>query len=239
MKRVAVVTGTTRGIGAAIATRLVDDGFTVVRLNRSLSGGPDELRFELADIGSHDAVVGEVMARFGRIDCLINNAGIASPRRGDFLELSPETFDTVIGVNLRGTVFFTQAAAKAMVASKAEQRRSIQFVTSASATLASPERLDYCMSKAGLAMFAKGLAIRLAAEGVDVLEVRPGIIKTDMTAGVTTKYDDLIASGLVPERRWGLPEDIAAVCSAIASGALPFSTGSVIDAGGGLHIPRL
>ncbi len=237
MKRVAIVTGTARGIGAAIAAKLEADGFIVARLNRTPSA--DEFGFELGAIQTHDAVVAAIMARHGRIDCLINNAGIASPKRGDFMELASETFDTVINVNLRGTVFFTQAVARAMLATTVDTRRSIQFITSASANLASPERLDYCMSKAGLAMFAKGIALRLAGDGIDVFEVRPGIIKTDMTAGVTSKYDDLIAKGLVPQARWGLPEDIAAVCSALASGALPFSTGTVIDAGGGLHIPKL
>ncbi len=237
MKRVAIVTGAARGIGAAIADRLEADGFTVARLNRT--PGEGEFRFDLGDLSTHQPAIDAVMAKFGRIDGLINNAGIASPKRGDFLELDPKTFDTVMNVNLRGTVFFTQAAAKAMLASTSPQRRSIQFITSVSSTIASPERLDYCMSKAGLGMFAKGLALRLAGEGIDVFEVRPGIIKTDMTAGVTGKYDALIADGLVPEGRWGLPEDIAAVCAALASGALPFSTGSVIDAGGGLHIPTL
>jgi 3-oxoacyl-[acyl-carrier protein] reductase len=239
MSRVAVVTGAARGIGAAIADRLNRDGFTVISLDREPPSKPNDIQFELAAIGKHEAVVAEIFQRFGRIDCLINNAGIASPKRGDFLELTPETFDTVMDVNLRGTVFFTQAVAKAMLKSTSNQRRSIQFITSASADLASPERLDYCISKAGLAMFAKGLALRLASDGIDVFEVRPGIIKTDMTAAVSAKYDDLIAKGLVPEGRWGQPEDIAKICSAFASGMLPFSTGSVIDAGGGLHIPKL
>ena len=237
MKRVAIVTGTARGIGAAIAAKLEADGFDVARLNRTPNAG--EFAFELGEVETHEAVVAAIMARFGRIDCLINNAGIASPKRGDFMGLEPNTFDTVMNVNLRGTVFFTQAVARAMSTSSSDQRRSIQFITSASAVLASPERLDYCMSKAGLAMFAKGLALRLAADNIDVFEVRPGIIKTDMTAGVTAKYDDLIANGLVPEARWGLPEDIAKICAALAFGALPFSTGTIIDAGGGIHIPKL
>jgi 3-oxoacyl-[acyl-carrier protein] reductase len=238
VKRAAIVTGAARGIGAAIAARLEADGFAVARLNRTPQGG-NEFRFDLGDLMTHQPAIDAVLARFGRIDCLINNAGIASPKRGDFFDLQADTFDTVMNVNLRGTVFFTQAVVRAMLASKAEQRCSIQFITSVSSTIASPERLDYCMSKAGLGMFAKGLALRLAGEGIDVFEVRPGIIKTDMTAGVTGKYDALIAGGLVPEGRWGLPEDIAAVCSSLASGSLPFSTGSVIDAGGGLHIPKL
>jgi 3-oxoacyl-[acyl-carrier protein] reductase len=239
MSRVAVVTGATRGIGAAVADHLEHAGFTTVRLDRTPSGRTNEMHFELADIATHEAVVGEIIQRFERIDCLINNAGIASPKRGDFLELTPQTFDAVLDINLRGTVFFTQAVAKAMLKSTSDQRCSIQFITSTSADLASPERLDYCISKAGLAMFAKGLALRLAGEGVDVFEVRPGIIKTDMTAGVSAKYDALIAGGLVPEGRWGQADDIAKICVTLASGSLPFSTGSVIDASGGLHIPKL
>jgi 3-oxoacyl-[acyl-carrier protein] reductase len=237
MSKVAIVTGSQRGIGAAIADRLASDGFTVASLNRN--PGEGEFRFDLADLSTHQPAINAVFAKHGRIDALINNAGIASPKRGDFLGLEPETFDTTLNTNLRGTVFFTQAVVKAMLAAPSQTRRTIQFITSVSSTIASPERLDYCMSKAGLRMFAKGLTIRLAGEGIDVFEVRPGIIKTDMTAGVTGKYDALIANGLVPEGRWGEPDDIAAVCAALASGALPFSTGSVIDAGGGLHIPKL
>jgi NAD(P)-dependent dehydrogenase (short-subunit alcohol dehydrogenase family) len=238
MTKVAAVTGSARGIGAAIASALEAGGFEVARLDRTVSG-PNEFAFDLGKLETHQPAIDAVMQRFGRIDCLVNNAGIASPKRGDFLELEPGTFDAVLDVNLRGTVFFTQAAIKAMLPVPAGHRRSIQFITSASAVLASPERLDYCMSKAGLAMFVKGLALRLAGEGIDVFEIRPGIIKTGMTAGVAEKYDALIGGGLVPQRRWGEPGDIAAICCAIASGALPFSTGSVIDAGGGLHIPRL
>lgn len=237
MSRVAVVTGAARGIGAAIAGRLESDGFTVVRLDKAASTHVTE--FDLAAVETHEAIVEGIVKRHGRIDCLINNAGIASPKRGDFLGLEPSTYDAVMDVNARGTVFFTQAVARAMLADKADSRRSILFITSASAVMASPERLDYCMSKAALSMFAKGLTLRLAGEGVDVFEVRPGIIKTDMTAQVSAKYDALIAGGLVPEMRWGTPDDIAAVCAALASGAMPFATGSVIDAGGGLHIPRL
>jgi 3-oxoacyl-[acyl-carrier protein] reductase len=237
MSRVAIVTGSQRGIGAAIADRLAADGFVIARLNRNPLEG--EFRFDLGDLSTHRPAIDAVLAKHGRIDALVNNAGIASPKRGDFLGLEPETFDVTLNTNLRGTIFFTQAVAKAMLATPSDARRSIQFITSVSSTAASPERLDYCVSKAGLGMFAKGLAIRLSGEGIDVFEVRPGIIRTDMTAGVTGKYDALIANGLVPEGRWGMPEDIAAVCSAVASGALPFSTGSVIDVGGGLHIPKL
>lgn len=238
MRRVAIVTGAVRGIGAAIAARLEKDGFAVARLDREAADGV--IGFDLGVVETHAAAISQVIERFGQIDCLVNNAGIASPKRGDFLDLELANFDAVMDVNLRGTVYFTQAVLKAMLAQKEiGARRRVIFITSASAQLASPERLDYCISKAGLAMFAKGLALRLAGEGVDVFEVRPGIIRTDMTAGVAAKYDALIASGLVPEGRWGTPDDISAVCSALAAGALSFATGSVIDAGGGLHIPRL
>jgi 3-oxoacyl-[acyl-carrier protein] reductase len=237
VSRVALVTGAARGIGAAIAGRLEADGFTVARLDKAPSDGV--MAFDLAAVETHAAFVSEIIKRHGRIDCLVNNAGIASPKRGDFLELETSAYDAVMDVNARGTVFFTQAVVKAMLAGKADGRGSIQFITSASAAMASPERLDYCMSKAAISMFANGLALRLAGEGVDVFEVRPGIIKTDMTAQVSAKYDALIAGGLVPEMRWGTPDDIAAICAALASGALPFTTGSIINAGGGLHIARL
>jgi 3-oxoacyl-[acyl-carrier protein] reductase len=145
-----------------------------------------------------------------------------------------------MATNLRGTVFFTQAIVKAMlVAKQPAAGRSIINITSVSAALSSPERLDYCISKAGLACFTQGLALRLAAEGISVFEVRPGIIRTDMTAGVAPKYDALIGSGLVPMKRWGEPGDIGSICASLASGSFGFATGSVIDADGGLAIPRL
>jgi 3-oxoacyl-[acyl-carrier protein] reductase len=239
-KPVVLVTGAGRGIGAAIADRLAQEGMSVVRMDRSWPApAPDRLVCDLADLGSHGPCVAAALALHGRIDVLINNAGIASPVRGDFLGLQPASFDAVMDVNLRGTVFFTQAVLAAMLAQPSHAPRSIQFITSASAVMASPERLDYCMSKAALAMFAQGLALRLADQGIAVFEVRPGIIKTDMTASVAARYDHLIAQGLVPEKRWGLPEDIASICAALARGDLPFATGSIIAAGGGLSISRL
>jgi 3-oxoacyl-[acyl-carrier protein] reductase len=245
MKGSILVTGAARGIGLAIADQLVTNGQKVLRLDRDFTAeSTNEIPFDLAAIESHASLVEHITSRHGPILGLINNAGIASPKRGDFLELQPDAFDAVMDINLRGTVFFTQAVAKAMLIEKESQqhpspRRTIQFITSASAVMASPERLDYCMSKAALSMFAKGLALRLAGEGIDVFEIRPGIIRTDMTAVVSAKYDTRIAEGLVPEARWGEPSDIATICTAIASGALPFATGSIIEAGGGLSIPRL
>jgi NAD(P)-dependent dehydrogenase (short-subunit alcohol dehydrogenase family) len=238
---VALVTGASRGIGKAIAAKLHESGFTVVGTARSWDNPlPGQFNADLADLAGHAPLVKTILDRFGRIDCLVNNAGIASPVRGDFIQMRPQTFDTVMSVNLRGTVFFTQAVLRAMLAQEhGLHPRSIIFVTSASALAASPERLDYCMSKAALSMFAKGLALRLSSSSISVFEVRPGIIRTEMTAGVAAKYEKLISEGLVPEGRWGEPSDIGAVVAALASGAFPFSTGSVIHADGGLTIPKL
>ncbi|TIV00673.1 MAG: SDR family oxidoreductase, partial [Mesorhizobium sp.] len=146
----------------------------------------------IADLDSHAALIDAATSAFGRIDCLINNAGIGAVIRGDLLELKPDNFDRILGINLRGTVFLSQAVARAMLATPGDYPRSIITITSVSAEMASPERADYCISKAGLSMWVKNLALRLAAENIGVFEVRPGIIRTDMTSGVTAKYDALI-----------------------------------------------
>jgi NAD(P)-dependent dehydrogenase (short-subunit alcohol dehydrogenase family) len=252
---VALVTGARRGIGLAIATALAARGFDLCVVDL---GPPDEavdrLRADLAchggrvayaagdigDLAMHRALVERAVAELGRIDCLVNNAGMGAVARGDVLDLLPENFDRVMAVNLRGTIFLTQAVVRWMLANPAEDRpRSIVHVTSVSAALASPERLDYCISKAGLAMWSKGLALRLAPEGIAVFDVRPGIIRTDMTAGVAGAYDRRITDGLVPARRWGEGRDVAGVVAALASGDFIFATGSVVDVDGGLGIPRL
>lgn len=251
---VAVVTGGRRGIGLGIAIAMAKAGYSIVitgigaeesgehAINglRALGSDAIYLQADISDVGKHDGTVHAILARFGRIDCLVNNAGMASVVRGDFLGLLPENFDTIIATNLKGTVFFTQAVVKAMLVSGGSPHpRSIINITSVSAEASSPERLDYCISKAGLAAFSQGLALRLADSGIAVFEVRPGIIRTDMTAGVTSKYDALIESGLVPMKRWGEAEDLGRICTALASGDFGFATGSVIDADGGLSIPRL
>lgn len=186
-----------------------------------------------------ESLMAHIAARFGRLDLVVNNAGISSPIRGDLLDMKVENFDRVMAVNLRGTLFLSQAAARYMLTQQANAARAIILITSVSAEMASAERADYCMSKAGLSMFAKTLALRLAPENIAVFEVRPGIIATDMTAGVTAKYDADIADGLVPMRRWGTSGDVARCVGALASGALGFATGTIINAGGGLAIPRL
>lgn len=250
----AIVTGGRRGIGLGIARALAADGFDIALTGLGPYGAEEgaladlEARgvtaayFEadLADVMDHDATIEKIMTRFGRIDCLVNNAGMGSVVRGDFLGLTPENFDRIIATNLRGTVFFTQAVLRAMLALPSSvDKRSIVNITSVSAELSSPERLDYCISKAGLSSFSKGLALYLAEKDIAVFEIRPGIIRTDMTAGVAGKYDALIAGGLVPMRRWGEPDDIGGVVSALASGRFAFATGSVIDLDGGLSIGRL
>ena len=179
---------------------------------------------------------------FGRLDVLVNNAGVASQARVDLLEATEESFDRLLNINLKGPYFLTQAAAKWMLEQKAkgdERNPLIINITSVSAYAASPERGDYCVSKAGLSMMTKLFALRLASEGINVYEVRPGVIATDMTAKVKDKYDQLIDDGLTPIKRWGTAEDVAQAVAAVASGAFLFSTGEVINVDGGFHLRQL
>jgi NAD(P)-dependent dehydrogenase (short-subunit alcohol dehydrogenase family) len=248
----AIVTGGARGIGLACAEALADAGFDI--LVADLAEEADEglaanlaargakfayHRCDIADLAGHAALVDATTSAFGRIDCLINNAGVGAVVRGDLLDLKSENFDRTLGINLRGTVFLSQAVAKAMLATPGDHAKSIITITSVSAEMASPERPDYCISKAGLSMWVKSLALRLAAENIGVFEIRPGIIRTDMTAGVTAKYDALIDGGLVPAKRWGEAGDVGAVVAALAAGKFGFSTGSIINVDGALSVPRL
>ena len=252
-RAVALVAGARRGIGAAIALELaraghdlaltdyVDDDAmrSTVRACAAQGAAVAFHRHDSANIESHDPLIDAIYNRFGRLDIVVNNAGVGSPVRGDLLDLKPEHFDAVMSVNLRGAVFLCQAAARRMAAVRIDDPRAIIIVTSVSAELASPDRADYCVSKAGLSMFVKALALRLAPEYIAVFELRPGIIRTDMTSGVADKYDSAIASGLVPMRRWGTPEDLARTVAALASGVFHFSSGTVIHADGGLSVPKL
>jgi len=247
---VALVTGARRGIGRAIAEALAGAGYDLALYDRERSGETEAacrergvatlvLERDLADTTAHEDSVSAVVDRFGRLDCLVNNAGIGAAVRGDLLDLRPENFDTVIAVNLRGTMFLTHAAARQMLGPPESGRaRSIVTVTSVSAEVANPERVEYCVSKAALSMWLKALAVRLAPEGIGVFEVRPGIIRTDMTSGVAARYEALIAQGLVPSRRWGEPEDVARAVVALAEPALAFATGTVVHVDGALAIPR-
>jgi len=250
---VAIVTGGSRGIGLGIARALAKDGFdiaitgiddadqfnTAVDELRQLGAKAISLHADLSDLSGHQATLGAITKLLGPVDCLVNNAGMASIVRGDFLDLSPQNFDAVSATNLRGTVFFTQVVVREMLAAVPAPKRSVINITSVSATMSSPERLDYCVTKAGLAAFSQGLALRLADTGIAVFEVRPGIIRSNMTAKASGKYDALIADGLVPMKRWGEAADIGDIVAALASGTFGFATGSVIHADGGLSIGRL
>ena len=248
---VALVTGAARGIGRAIALELARTGHDLALTDcaedsentapacESLGAATAFHRHDSAGVAAHPALVDTIYTRFDRLDVVVNSAGVGAPVRGDLLDLQPEDFDTVMGVNLRGAVFLCQAAARRMVATPSGAKRCFILVSSISAEMASPERIGYCISKAGLSMFAKALALRLAPENIAVFELRPGIVRTGMTAPAAQKYDAAIAGGLVPMRRWGTPEDMAQSVAALASGAFHFATGTVIEACGGLSIPRL
>jgi NAD(P)-dependent dehydrogenase (short-subunit alcohol dehydrogenase family) len=252
----ALVTGSRRGIGFGIARRLAAEGFDLI-VNGT--GGAPEIReriSELERLGARvlycraDVSVGsdrarmleEAYAAFGRISVLVNNAGVAPSVRADILEATEESYDRVMGINLKGPYFLTQAVARRMVDARKQGSTEpfrIVNVSSVSARVASTNRGEYCVSKAGVSMATKLWAVRLAEYDIGVYEVQPGIIRTDMTAGVTAKYDSLIAGGLIPQKRWGLPEDVGSAVAMIARGDLGFSTGQVILVDGGQLLERL
>ena len=252
----ALVTGASRGIGRAIAEALGAAGWAVVvNYHRSaaaaeevaaaiVAAGGEALtaQADIAALADHERLVGDALKRFGRLDLLVNNAGIAPPQRTDLLEATADSYDLVMATNLRGPYFLTQRVAREMIALRARgvvEAPRIINVGSVSAYASSVHRGDYCLSKAAMGMMTTLFADRLADEGINVYEIRPGIIATDMTGPVRAKYDTLIADGLTPIRRWGEPGDVAAAVMAIATGALPFSTGQVIDVDGGFHLRRL
>lgn len=197
---------------------------------------------DIGDLDCHARMVDEALAQSGRIDVLVNNAGVAPLQRMHLMETTPESYDRVMGINLRGPMFLTQRVAKQMVAqveAKAAFSPMIIFITSVSAAAASANRTEYCVSKAGLSMVAQSFAVTLAEHGINVYEIRPGIVETDMTERVKEKYDALIAGGLLLQPRWGTPEDIGKACSALALGYFNYATGAVIEVGGGFSVPRL
>jgi NAD(P)-dependent dehydrogenase (short-subunit alcohol dehydrogenase family) len=256
-KPVAVITGASRGIGRAITISLAGEGFDIAAIARSLdSEGMESLGTEVEKCGSsffpigldiscatcHKEVVSNILDRYGRIDFLVNNAGVAPLHRTDIIDLTEESYDRVMNINLKGPVFFAQKIAREMIWMKQlvqDYKPMIVFMSSVSAAMSSTSRGEYCMSKAGLSMAAALFADRLAEEGILVFEVRPGIIQTDMTARVKDKYDKLIAEGLIPQKRWGMPEDVAKAVASLARGDWDFSTGAIFEISGGLNIRSL
>jgi NAD(P)-dependent dehydrogenase (short-subunit alcohol dehydrogenase family) len=251
--RVALVTGGTRGIGLGIARALADDGWhlalcgvrepaAVASVLETFGGRADYFRADVGSAADRARLADAIAAQYGAVAALINNAGRAPRVRADILEATEESFEELLRVNLQGPYFLTQALARQMVARKERDpdfHPTIVFVTSVSAEMASIMRGDYCVSKAGLAMSARLFAVRLAPLGIPVFEIRPGIIATDMTAAVRETYDTRIANGLVPERRWGRPEDIGRAVAALVRGDVPYATGTVIHIDGGLTLPVL
>lgn len=256
-KRVALVTGGGRGIGFGISKQLASSGFDIVFSGRKaeseVQGPMEELKAlgaavlyvqsDVAVEADRVRLIETIQQTCGRLDVLVNNAGVAPNVRADILEAGGESFDRLIDINLKGPYFLTQLAANYMI----EQRKAkgaafqgcIVFVSSISATVASVNRGDYCLSKAGIAMAAQLYAARLADEGIMVFEVRPGIIQTDMTAGVKEKYDKLFAEGIALIRRWGQPEDIGKAVAALARGDIPYATGEVLNIDGGFTVQTL
>ena len=258
---VVLVTGASRGLGRGIAETLAADGMSVAihyAGNREAAEATQAAclaaatstaqQFELiqADIGDSDqreAVLPATLAAFGHLDALVNNAGITSVGRKDILEASEESWETVMGINLKAPFFLARDAAQYFTANPDKTRLSsgykLAFISSISATSASTNRGDYCISKAAMGMVNQLWALRLAEHGIQTIEFRPGIMATDMTAGVKDKYDALIAEGLVPQKRWGQPEDLGIAVRSFLNGNLPFSTGEAIYLDGGLHHAKL
>ena len=249
----ALVTGGSRGIGRGIVLALAREGFNVVINYARNAEAAEEVRKQAQDMGvkaiamqadiasspARKRLVDDAWLAFGGIDLLVNNAGIAPAVRADILDASEESFDEIIGTNLKGPYFLTQLIARRMIDGGRANSAKIINITSISAYVASVNRGDYCISKAGLAMMTQLYAARLAEHGINVYEIRPGVIETDMTGPVKAKYDKLITDGLTPIRRWGAPDDVAKAVVAIAKDLFPFSTGEVINVDGGFHVRHL
>lgn len=254
--KVALVTGATRGIGNAIAERLSRDGYRIVATGTSAEETVAEnidtirkagseciyVRSNLGEAEGRRHAVKSALEAFGRIDVLVNNAGVAPKSRMDILETTEDSFDYVLNINLKGTFFLTQIVANEMIKLVKEDANVLPVIvnmSSVSAYTSSTQRGEYCMSKAGISMVTTLFADRLAEFGINVFEIRPGIIATDMTSKVQNKYDKMISDGLTPIKRWGQPEDIANAVSVLCSNQLSFCTGQVLNIDGGFHIRRL
>lgn len=252
MTKTALITGGQQGIGLGIAETLAAAGYRIALASRSdpdspavlaaldrLGPGTRYYRHDLQEIAGVPALLDAVEAECGPVSTYVSNAGVPARVRGDMLALGPDSWDFVLGVNLRGAFFLAQEVARRMLAAGPGAYRSMIFVTSVSATMVSVERAEYCISKAGAGMMAALFAARLAPAGIGVFELRPGIIATEMTAGVKDTYTARIEGGLVPAARWGVPADIGSVVLPLAEGQMAFATGAVIPVDGGLSIPRL
>lgn len=255
MKKTAIVTGGNRGIGFGIAKQLGLDGYNIAILSTGARKDYEEKFKQLEELGidyfyqqgsitskeDREEFLKAVVKKYGDIDVLVNNAGVAPKVRQDLLTMTEESFDYVVGTNLKGTMFMTQLVVNQMLTQPVKGRRRgvIVNISSSSVTVSSTNRGEYCMSKAGLAMMTTLYADRLAAEDIQVYEIRPGVIDTDMTKVVHQKYSDLIEQGAFPIARWGTPEDIAGAVSAFCTDKFIYSTGNYIDLDGGFHIKRL
>ena len=256
-KPVAVITGASRGIGRAITISLASEGFDIAAIARSVDSEGMEIlghevekrRAEFFPVGLdisctifQKEVVSNILERYGRIDFLVNNAGVAPLLRNDLLDMTEESYERVMNINLKGPVFFAQKIAKEMIWLRqqlTDYKPVIVFITSVSAVHSSTNRAEYCVSKAGLSMATTLYADRLAIENIRVFEIRPGIIKTDMSLKVKDKWDRFISEGHVPQNRWGLPEDLGKAVASIARGDWDFSTGAVFEVSGGLNIQKI
>ena len=260
-RKVAIITGAGRGIGRGITLELVKNGYDVAGVDieyfpenkqkglfevkqsaEEIGGSFLAIRADISAIETHDKIVKETLNKFGRIDLLINNAGVAPKKRLDVLETTPESYDRLMSINARGPFFLTQKIANSMIKrQKIEQNYQpyIIFISSISAYISSPKRAEYCLSKSALSMAATIYADRLAEFGIKVFEIRPGLILTDMTAVVREKYDKLIKEGLIPQKRWGCPEDVGKAVVGLLSGNFDYSTGLVMEVSGGMNISRL
>jgi NAD(P)-dependent dehydrogenase (short-subunit alcohol dehydrogenase family) len=255
-KKTAFVTGGRRGIGRAIAYAMAEQGFDLVINDLEKDAAADEtlagivqrgrqavfVAGSVADLDDHERIVNDVWSAFGPLSCLVNNAGVQTAHRGDMLDIPVASFDRLVSVNLRGSFFLTQRIALRMkdepAGDRARPSRSIIFISSGNAVIATQAQADYCISKSGIAMMSTLYALRLAEYGIAVHEVRPGIIRTDMTADVFDKYDAWVKGGGFPIQRWGEPDDIGKTVAVIASGMLPYSTGHAFHVDGGIHIRR-
>lgn len=252
-RKVALVTGAGRGIGSAIAKKLNSEGYAIavgdiaempqtMAVFKDFKAPAIFIKGDISTAGGRQHLIDTCLGQYGKIDVLVNNAGVAPKVRMDMLDTTQESMDFVLDINLKGTFFLTQLASRAMIegikAGKQERPKIIN-ISSISAYTSSVARAEYCLSKAGVSMVTKLFADRLAEYGINVYEIRPGIIFTDMTKVVKAKYDKLIEEGLLPIKRWGYPEDIAKAVSAICNDYMPYSTGEVINVDGGFHLSRL